>query len=186
MFSWSKVFGSALACAALIAPSAAIAQVESTPVPIGGRPNFSTQQFLVGTWSCSTKSSRRPSAYASTLTYAMDPSGWWMNQKTVTPGMKWFPRATTTYDKVTYDSMAKRWADVTYGDLGAYGLATSPGPNGNTWVWHAEGFVPGGGIKSQSDVTFTKISPTKTVSTSWFTENSGRKVNVATTCNKHT
>lgn len=184
MFSFSKALWAAIAVAALIAPSAAMAQVESTPVPLSAKPDFAPLQFLVGTWSCSTKSSRRPTAYSSTSTFAMDPSGWWLNERTVTPGPRWFPHAATTYDKFTYDSGSKRWADVTYGDLGEYGLATSPGMNGNTMVWHDQGFAPGNGISAQSDTTITKVSPTKATATSWFRENSGRRVNVTMSCTK--
>lgn len=185
MFAFPRALWAAIALVSLIAPSAAMAQVESTPIPLPAKPNLAPLQFLVGTWSCSTKSSRRPSAYSSTSTFTMDPSGWWLNERTVTPGPRWFPHATTVYDKYTYDSSAKRWADVTYGDLGAYGLATSPGMNGNTMVWHNEAFSPGNGISAQSDITMTKVSPTKTTATSWFRESRGRRVNVSMTCMKH-
>ena len=181
----SRTFLSLCACAMLIAPSAGLAQmVEATPVPLPPPPDFSSMNFLVGKWSCSTMSSRRPGPYTSTSTYSMDPSGWWLNQTTVTDAMSWFPHATTVYDKTTYDATSKRWVDVTYGDLGAYGLTTSPGWVGNAMVWHDANFAPGPDIVAQTDTTNTKVSDTKVTSASSFTEAGGRKVTVTTTCNK--
>ena len=184
MFSFSKALGAAIICAVFAAPSVACAQVESTPAPMPSKPNFSSLRYLVGTWSCSTKSSRRPKAYPYTMTFTMDPGGWWRDAKTVTPGMAWFPHAATDYDKYTYDPSAKRWVDVSYGDYGSYGLATSAGPSATRIVWHAYGFVPAEGIKSMSDTTFVKVSNTKTTEDMWFVESGGRKVTVHSVCTK--
>ncbi len=172
-------------CAVLIAPGAALAQmVEATPVPLPSPPDFSSMNFMVGTWSCSTLSARRPAAYTSKATYALDPSGWWLNAMTATDAMAWFPHATTTYDKITYDASTSRWIDLTYGDLGAYGFTTAPGWVGNTMVWHDPTFAPNGDIVAQTDTTMTKVSDTKFTQTSSFTEKGGRNVAVTTTCTK--
>lgn len=174
------------ACAALLVPGAALAQtIESTPVPMLPKPDFSSMSYLVGTWTCSSKSARRPAAYTGTTTYSMSPDGWWIEETTVQNAMPWFPTKTTTYDKITYDSDTKRWIDVSYGDLGAYGLATSSGWNGNAMVWHDANFAPGSDVKSTSDITMTKNSDAKMTSTSSFTEASGRSIGVVTTCTKN-
>lgn len=169
----------------LVAPIVAVAQtMETTPFPLPPKPDFSSMQFLIGTWNCSTKSSRRPAPVTSTSTYTMNPDGWWINETTVGNPVPWFPQKSMAYDKITYDSDTKRWVDVTYGDFGAYGLALASGWDGNKMVWHDPTFAPGADVKSQSDTTTTKDSASKTTSTSSFTEASGRTINVVSTCTK--
>ncbi|HKU80540.1 MAG TPA: hypothetical protein VJP76_00115 [Candidatus Tumulicola sp.] len=173
------------ASAALLVPAMASAQVESTPIPAPAKPNFSSMAFMEGTWSCSTKSSRRPGAYVTTVTYAMDPSGYWMNQTSVTKPTSWVSKQLTVYDKITYDNDTHRWVDVTYGDGGAYGLSFSKGWSGNHMSWHDVSFAPGPDVSAQTDITNTKVSATKVTSASSFTEaKTGRHVAVTTTCTK--
>ena len=166
-------------------PLQAPAQVESTPIPAPSKPNFSSMQFMVGTWTCRTKSARRPAAYVTTSTYSMDPSGYWLNEtSTVTP-TSWIARKLTTWDKITYDNDSHRWVDVSYGDGGAYGLSVSKGWNGDKIAWRDLGFEAGPDIKSQTDIVTTKVSNTQTKSSSTFTEaKSGRVVSVTTVCTK--
>ncbi len=173
------------ACAAFVIPLPGAAQtVESTPIPLPAKPDLSAMQFLVGTWSCSVKSSRRPAPYTQTSTYTISPDGWWIDETTVQNPIPWFPHKATTYDKISYDSTTKRWIDVTYGDFGAYGLGTSPGWTGDTITWHDPSFAPTADVKSQSDTTVTKQGATKMTTSSSFTEASGRSVSVAGTCTK--
>jgi len=170
-------------------PSQAPAQVESTPAPAPKKPNFSSMEFMIGTWSCSTKSARRPAPYMSTVTFAMDPTGWWIEGTTATTPTKWFPTQSKlmTYDKITYDSQTHRWIDVSYGSLAAADLSVSTaGWNGNKFVWHSLTFAPTSDISSQTDNTITKVSNTKTTSSSSFTEaKTGRVVAVTGVCTKH-
>lgn len=167
-------------------PAYGLAQVESTPIPTPKKPNFSSMNFLVGTWTCSTKSARRPAAYITTSTYTMDPSGYWLIQTSTTNPTKWISTRLTTTDRITYDPDTHRWVDVTYGDGGTYGLSFSSGWSGNKMSWHDVSFAPGPDIKSQTDNVVTKISNTKTSSSSSFTETkTGRVVSVAGICTKH-
>jgi hypothetical protein len=179
-----RTFLALCASAILLSPEAGIAQTESTPIPTTPKPDFSSMQYLIGTWNCSIKSARRPAPYTVTSTYTMGSDGWWINQTSVQHPMKWFPHQTTTYDKISYDSTTHRWVDVNYGDLGAYGLSFAKGWNGNQMVWHDVSFAPNADIKAQSDTTVTKMSDSKTSFTSNFTEASGRVVDVAGTCTK--
>lgn len=173
------------AAAALIVPAYASAQVESTPIPAPAKPNFSSMEFLVGTWHCSTKSARRPSAYITTITYSMDPSGYWMNQTSVTKPASWISKEQTVYDKITYDPSTKRWVDVTYGDGGTYGLSFSKGWSGDRMSWHDVSFAPSPDISAQTDNVNTKVSSTKVTSASSFTETkTGRHVGVTAVCTK--
>jgi hypothetical protein len=175
----------AAALAATLIPLSALAQVESTPIPAPPKPNFSSLSFMLGTWTCKTKSSRRPSAYVTVSTYTLDPTGYWISETSTVNPASWIARKLTTYDKITYDSDTKRWVDVSYGDGGAYGLSFSKGWNGSQMAWHDVSFAPSPDIASQTDITTTKVSDSKTISTSSFTEaKTGRHVSVTTTCTK--
>jgi hypothetical protein len=181
-----RVLAAVIALAAAAAPTYAPAQVESTPIPAPSKPNFSSMEFLVGTWTCSTKSARRPAPYVTTVTYALDGTGYWLDQTSTTAATTWISRKLTTWDKITYDSDTHRWADVSYGDGGAYGLSFSSGWQGNKMSWHDVSFAPGPDISAQSDTVNTKVSGTKITSMSSFTEaKTGRKVAVTGVCTKH-
>ncbi|MEO6835271.1 MAG: hypothetical protein ABI231_05120 [Candidatus Tumulicola sp.] len=183
-----RVLRSLLTIAILVAPllpGSAPAQTESTPIPAVVKPNFSSMDFLVGTWACSTKSSRRPGPYQTISTYALDPSGYWMNETSTTKPTAWVSTQLTVTDKITYDPDSKRWVDVLSGDQGAYGLSFSKGWAGNHMTWHDVSFAPGPNIHSQTDMVATKVSNTKVTSSSTFTETkTGRKVTVAAICTK--
>ncbi len=174
-----------LAFLASLLPATASPQVESTPIPATRKPNFSSMNFLVGSWTCSTKSARRPAAYVTTSTYSMDPSGYWINETSTTAKASWIAQALTVSDRITYDSDTHRWVDVTYGDQGAYGLSFSSGWNGNRMSWHDVGFAPGPDVSSQTDNVVTKVSDSKMTSASSFTERrTGRHVGVTGVCTK--
>jgi hypothetical protein len=174
-----------LSLTALAIPLSAGAQVESTPIPAAAKPNFSSMNFLIGTWRCSTKSSRRPLAYITTSTYTRDASGYWLAETTTVKPPAWEPTALRTYDKITYDADTKRWIDVSYGDQGAYGFTTSPGWTGSSIVWHDAAFVPGAAIRSSSDTTVTKETASKFTTSSSFVETgSGRTITVNGICTK--
>lgn len=176
----------AIAVLAIAAPSYALAQVESTPIPAPAKPNFSSMQFMIGTWACSTKSARRPAAYVTTSTYTMDPTGYWIEETSTTNSTSWISRKLTVWDKITYDSDTHRWVDVTYGDGGAYGLAFARGWTGNKISWHDVSFAAGPDIASQTDNVLTKVSNTKMTTSSSFTETkTGRRVGVTGVCTKH-
>jgi len=180
---WAFTMIAVLAIAAI--PLRVPAQVESTPVPTPQKPNLSSMAFLVGTWSCSTKSARRPAAYMTTSTYTMDPSGFWIDETSVTNPNSWIPAKLTVYDKLTYDGDTHRWVDVTYGPNGAYGLAFASGWNGDKISWHDVSFAPTADISAQTNNTITKVSASKVTFASSFTEaKTGRHVAVTGSCTK--
>ena len=172
--------------AALLVGTAAIAQVETTPIPLPAKPNFSSMQFLIGTWVCSETNTRRATAYGSTVTNTMDPSGYWMNTKTNNHATSWDRYPTVALDKTTYDATNSRWVDVMTDDEGGYGLSTSSGWNGNTIVWHPVNMasVSSGNVVSSGDNTVTKVSGSKYTYTGSFNESGGRKITYKGTCNK--
>jgi hypothetical protein len=157
--------------------------IETTPVPTNAKPNWSSMKFQLGTWNCSSQSSRRPGPYLSTSTATIDSTGYWMVTKTVTAKVAW-AAAVTSVDMLTYDNDQHRWVDVYTDDQGNYDVTFSPGWKGATMVLTDALFVPGPDIIAASPVTVTKVSDTKTTSHGAFTEKSGTVRTTDTTCTK--
>lgn len=164
--------------------SAAGTQVEGTPVPTAPKPDFSKAQYLVGTWTCSDLSSRRPGPFTTTQVYSMDPSGYWIIRDDTIHKASWIPRDVHNQTRITYDSRAKKLIRITYGDQGGYSLATAPMSDGNqlTYTYVSQTKAPD--IASYAPEIFTKVSDTKKTLTTSFTENNGRVVTVKETCTK--
>src|SRR5579862_508822 len=60
------------------AAAVAAPMIEGTPVPMAPKPDFSSMRFLIGTWTCTDMSSRRPGPFTTTEVFSMDPTGYWM------------------------------------------------------------------------------------------------------------
>ncbi len=174
----------ALAFVLCLFGSAAIAQVESTPVPNSAKPDFSASQFLLGTWNCSVLSSRRPGPYQVTSVATLDSNGYWMTTKSTVHKASWIPASFQGVDRVTYDASTSRWIDLSTSDNGGYNVSTSLGWKGNSIVWTDLAFPKSNNIASTSPTTMTKVSATKTMSANSFKEHGGRLVTVKTTCTK--
>jgi hypothetical protein len=156
---------------------------ESTPIPMPPKPDWSSMKFLIGTWNCSSQSSRRPGPYLTTATTTADPTGYWLVTKSIIPKVSWAMGLTST-DSVTYDADQHRWVDVYSDDNGGYDVTFSPGWSAGTIVWTDALFAPGPDIIAASPVTITKVSDTKTTAHSSFKEKSGRTITLDTVCNK--
>jgi hypothetical protein len=174
----------ALALAVLCSVAAGAQTVQSTPVPQNAKPDFSTMQFLVGTWNCSVLSARRPGPYTTTTVYTMDPTGYWILGKTTVHKAAWIPQEFTSDDRMTYDPTTSQWVDISYDDGGGYDVSTAGNWTGNTMVWHDVVYPKANNTATNGDTTLTKVSDTKQTSTMDFTEPGGRTVNVKTTCTK--
>jgi len=158
--------------------------VEGTPVPTQPKPDFSTMNFLIGTWTCSDLSSRRPGPFSTTEVYSMDPSGYWMIRDVTTHKASWIPRESHSQTKYTWDSYAKRWVRIITGDRGGYSVATAPMPTGKTKTYTYVIQTKAPDIASFGPEVYAKVSDTKKTMTTSFTETSGRVVNVKETCTK--
>jgi len=158
--------------------------VEGTPAPTQPKPDFSGMKFLIGTWTCSDVSSRRPGPFTTTEVYSMDPSGYWMLRESTIHKASWIPREVHSETKYTFDSYAKRWVRVTTGDRGGYAVATAPMSSGNTrtYTYAVQSKAPD--IASFEPEVMAKMSDTKKTMTTSFTETNGRVVNVKETCTK--
>lgn len=171
---------------ALLTATAAVAQVETTPIPRPSKPNFSSMQFLLGTWNCVETNTRRPNAYGSTITNTMDPSGFWIDARTLSHATSWDRHPGVSMDKTTYDAANSRWVDMFTDDQGNYAISTSTGWSGNTIVWNPVSItsVSSGNVVSSGATKQTKVSATKYTYTGSFKESGGRTVTLKGTCNK--
>lgn len=184
---WFHMLGAMalVVCAATtIALADSTPKIESTPIPNPPKPDFSSMNFNLGSWTCSSQSSRRPAPYITHSVTTIDPTGYWMVTKSTTAKTSWAPETRST-DWVTWDSDANRWADMNLGDYGAYDTTTSPGWTGNAMVWTDVLFKPGKDVVAVTPMTSTKVSNTKITQHSTFKERgSGRWISVDAVCNK--
>ena len=173
-----------LLMATSVTVSATGMKVEGTPVPTQPKPDLSSMKFLIGTWTCSDLSSRRPGPFTTTEVYSMDPTGYWIVRDDTIHKASWIPGEFHSQSKYTYDARAKRWVRITTGAQGGYSVATAPTPVGNkkTYTYVIQTKAPD--IASYAPEVYTKQSDTKKSMTTSFTENNGRVVNVKETCTK--
>ena len=156
---------------------------ETTPIPLPPKPDWSSMKFLVGTWQCSSQSSRRPGPYHTTIVTTMDPTGYWMLQKSATAKVAW-AAGINSVDLITYDKDQRRWVDVYTDNQGGYDVTYSTGWSGNNMVWKDQLFAPGPDIVATSPNTVTKVSDTRTTAHASFKEKSGRMNTLDTVCTK--
>ena len=119
--------------AALACTMPATAQTTSTaptPMALPAKPDFGPAKDLIGTWSCSLKSSRRPTAAKWTQVNALSPDGYWLVEKSDQAPTSWYPHTIHSTDYVTYDTDQKHWVDLEVDDGGGYDVSTSMGPTG--------------------------------------------------------
>lgn len=160
---------------------AAAPGIETTPIPLAVKPDFS--KMMIGKWTCSTKSSRRPAPFITTNDATVGADGYWLVDRFTIHKTSWSPQRTGE-DRMTYDPGAKVWVDVQYDDLGGYNVSTSPGWQGNTIVWTDALAQIGHGLASTNPTTWTWVSATKRVSDMSFTLSAGRVIMVKTACAK--
>jgi hypothetical protein len=179
-------FRLALLVAACIAfAPAAFASADDAPVySLPPKPDFSSMNFLFGTWSCSTKSARRPSPAASIDTYALDPTGYYLVYESKIEPVPWANYPVNTTQMITYDPELKQWGSVITSNVGDYGLSMTTGWNGGKLVWHPVNNTPYLDVASSSDLTITKVSDTRMTSLSTFTTKAGATVSITGTCTK--
>jgi hypothetical protein len=177
----------ALAALFLVSGAAALAatpKIEGTPIPMMAKPDWSHMRFLIGTWTCSDLSSRRPGPFTTTQVFSMDPSGYWLIRNDTIHKASWIPRDVHSQTKYTYDATAKHLVRITTGDFGGYAVATAPMPtaNGVTFTYVIQ--TKANDIASYAPEVYTRVSDTKKMMTTTFTETGGRVVNVKETCTK--
>jgi len=177
-------FSSLALVAALATTGIASAQTAPTPVPLQKKPDFSPIAFMVGTWSCTQKSSRRPQPVTWKQTNAISKDGYWLVETSYSAGVPWYPHATNTVDRVTYDPDIDKWVDLQYDDNGNYNISSAPAPKNGTWDWKSVSLAPSKEIASFTDFYFTKDSATKVSFHNSFKTTKGQNVTVTGSCTK--
>lgn len=174
----------ALGAAALIAgfatlPLASTAAPDPAPTPVPvPHPDFSSMNFLTGTWTCTQmlRGSMRPDT--STTTIGMD-GAWMVTEDTAPPFDKYRTYTIKGTSYMTYDPTIKQWIQTAVDSSGGYGISTSPGWQGNTITWTTKGLDGSSG----TDV-ITKVSETETSDASTGTDAAGNVTKVTITCKK--
>jgi hypothetical protein len=169
----------ALILAFAVVPTVSAAQPAPsyTPVP-SAKPDFSSMNFLMGTWTCTQmlRGAKRPDT--STTTMGMD--GMWMVTQDTAPAFDKYRNyaiAGTTY--TGYDPSTKQWIQTGVDSSGGYFTSTSPGWQGSTITWATKGLDGSSG----TDV-ITKSSDTATSDASSTTDAQGKATSTTIACTK--
>ncbi|MBV8373357.1 MAG: hypothetical protein JOY69_08870, partial [Candidatus Eremiobacteraeota bacterium] len=140
--------------------------------------------FLIGTWTCSNLSSRRPGPFTTVEVYSMDPGGYWMLRDDTTHKASWISREFHAQTRYTFDAYAKHWVRITTGDQGTYSVATAPIPTAGQKIYTYVIQTKAPDVASYAPEVYVKNSNTKKLMTTSFTETNGRVVTVKQTCTK--
>jgi hypothetical protein len=156
----------------------------ATPVP-DMKPDFSSMNFLLGTWSCKTtqNDTGRGTGRTETDTNTMVLDGHYMRTDSVSHPFD----AARTRDVVNvgwlgYDSVTKNWYTFGVSNFGGFGMSTSPGWTSNTMVW-TDTYNSDG--QPLTVTTITKVSDTQNTSTNVYTAG-GVKHSTSDSCTKNT
>lgn len=107
-----------------------------------------------------------------------------MVTRTITDKVPWNPITIANMEYVTYDPTTQRWIDLSMDNYGAYDVSSSPGWAGNSMNWTEIAYPKLHGAATNSPRLWTKISDTRTQSDTAFSETSGHRVTIETTCRK--
>lgn len=122
-------------------------------------------------------------AITGTAAYGFDPDGRWLVNSGTSNPVPWFPHNGASTEFITYDAGHKHWVDIYIDSNGNYQVSTSPGPTGNTWVWHDLGLQAAGDIASYGDATTTVQARTLTTEYRAKTK-AGKFFDVKTVCRR--
>jgi hypothetical protein len=148
-----------------------------TPVPMS-KPDFSSLNFLVGTWSCTQQLRGKTRPETDVTTVGMD-GMWLVTQSTAPPFDRYRTYTINGINYMGYDPTAKVWVQTGVDSGGGYGIQTSPGWQGNVMTFM--GKYPDG---SSSTDAITKISDTETSDTNSVTDPQGKTTNQTIRCVK--
>jgi hypothetical protein len=171
----SAIFIAAASAAPLV--SVAAPAPAPTPVPMT-KPDFSSVNFLVGTWSCTQQLRGKTRPETDVTSVGMD--GMWLVTQTTAPPFDQYRTYTINGTQYTgYDPNAKMWIQTGVDNGGGYGIQTSPGWQGSAFTW--TGKYPDG---SSSTDLITKVSDTQYTDANSVTDPQGKTTNMMITCKK--
>ena len=165
--------------------AAAAPGVEGTPQPMPPKPNWSSMNFLIGNWTCTDLSSRRPGPFTTTRVFSMDSTGYWMIRNDTIHTASWIPREVHMEYRTTWDPYTHRWVRIGTDEFGRFSVATASMPVGGrkTYTYVIQSKAPD--IASYAPEVYTSSGGNKLMMTSSFTEKNGRVVRVKETCTKN-
>lgn len=158
---------------------AQVAMPAPTAVP-NPTPDLSAFAYMQGTWTCHgmLRGKDRPDTFTGMSTL----NGRYLVTHDVAPPFDAYRTSAVHSDTYyTYDAQNKKYVSVEVDDFGGYGLATSPGWQGNTIVW-TDKSAPDGSVAIS---TINKVSDSEYNVESSGTDAKGKAVPVLTTnCKK--
>ncbi|HEY3675869.1 MAG TPA: hypothetical protein VGK84_07725 [Candidatus Tumulicola sp.] len=165
--------------AASAAPLVSAADPAPAPTPVAmTKPDFSSVNFLIGTWSCTQQ--LRGKTRPETDVTSLGMNGMWLVTQTTAPPFDQYRTATLNGVNYTgYDPTTKMWIQTGVDDGGGYGTQTSPGWQGSALTWTGK-YLDG----SSSTDLITKVSDTKYTDANSVTDPQGKTTNVMITCMK--
>jgi len=158
--------------------------VERSPIPRDKKPDFGPLRYMLGTWSCSVNSSRRPHAFPAQAVTQISDDGYWIVTVTTTPPVSWNPVEVVARDYVTYDPTRKLWVDMTLDNYGLYGASISTQQTADRIVWKDEMYPKSHATAIHFPRIVQRVNDSTTVTTQRFGEPSGHSFVVTTTCRK--
>lgn len=167
-----------LSAAPLVSTAQTAAAAAPTPVPIP-HPDFSSMNFLVGTWTCTQP--LRGGTRSETDVYTMSTDGMWLTDAATSPPFDQYRTvAQNSTTDMTYDPTIKQWVTVYRDNFGGYAIQSSTGWQGNSANWSGKG-LDGTVV---ADVV-TKVSDTETTDDNTTTDPQGKVTKVTITCKKN-
>ncbi len=177
------LFGVFLSAAVLVSfalPRISVAAPAAAPTPVPvHRPDFSSMNFMLGTWRCHSTLRGKNRPDTSTTTMTLD-GAYMVTHDVAPPFDKYRTQAVRTDSYMTYNPRTHLWVTISVDNFAGYGAVTSPGWRGNTMTSTLVASQDG---SSGSD-TLTKVSDTQTRDVATNKTKDGHVTHTTTMCNK--
>ncbi len=177
------LFGVLLSAAVLLSlalPQLSVAAPAAAPTPVPvTRPDFSSMNFLLGTWHCHSMLRGKYRPDTSTTTMTLD-GAYMVTHDVAPPFDKYRTQAVRTDTYMTYNPRIHRWVAISVDNFAGYAAAMTPGWHGNTLTSTLVASQDG---SSGSD-TLTKVSDTQTRDVATGKSKNGHVTHTTTICNK--
>jgi len=146
---------------------------QPTPVPYVA-PDFSSMNFLLGTWRCDDHQAGRPGKRIEVDKYWIAYDGSQMQAHAVSPPFdKYRTRDEVEDTFTTYDPTIRLWINQYVDNFAGYGLSTSPGWIGDTLTWSWTNLD-----RTTGREVIMKISDAKTSFKDWGNNKRGQAMTV--------
>ncbi|MDB5072331.1 MAG: hypothetical protein JWM87_3442 [Candidatus Eremiobacteraeota bacterium] len=147
----------AAAVIALLLPAASGAAAPATlPDAV---PDWSSVDFLIGTWTCEATFTARPGVKRSKAAFRYDFDRRWLREDITSPPFDQFrTRQIDTVIYTTYSPYLKKWISTGLDNFGRFGTSRSDGWHGDTIVWEDDEQTSG----ARAAESLTRVDATHT------------------------